>query len=69
MPTLAVGDAAVAEGERAAVATSGLGPLSTAGNRIVDENGDAVTLAGVNWFGMETERFAPTASTCATGRR
>jgi chitinase len=59
VPTLAVGDAAVAEGDRAAVATGGLGPLSTAGNRIVDENGEAVTLAGVNWFGMETERFAP----------
>lgn len=29
-------------------------PLRTSGNKIVDANGDQVTLQGVNWFGFET---------------
>jgi len=59
LPALAVDDATLAEGDMAARATSGLGPLSTDGNRIVDAAGNPVTLAGVNWFGLETARFAP----------
>jgi endoglucanase len=35
------------------------GYLSTRGNQIVDEAGNAVKLNGVNWFGMESTRFAP----------
>lgn len=34
-------------------------PLSTSGNQIVDANGDAVVLQGVNWFGFETSTHAP----------
>jgi endoglucanase len=34
-------------------------PLHTAGNRLVDANGNEVRLSGVNWFGFETETFAP----------
>ena len=34
-------------------------PLSTAGARIVDADGDTVVLQGVNWFGMETANHAP----------
>ncbi|MDO9486525.1 MAG: cellulase family glycosylhydrolase [Actinomycetota bacterium] len=34
-------------------------PLSTSGGRIVDADGDTVTLQGVNWFGMETATHAP----------
>lgn len=36
-----------------------LGPLSTAGNAIVDAAGEPVLLAGVSWFGLETERGVP----------
>ena len=34
-------------------------PLHTEGNKIVDVQGREVTIAGVNWFGMETGSFAP----------
>ena len=33
--------------------------LHTEGNRIVDSNGNQVILTGINWFGLETEAFAP----------
>jgi aryl-phospho-beta-D-glucosidase BglC (GH1 family) len=35
------------------------GFLSTSGSRIIDSQGQVVTLNGLNWFGMETETFAP----------
>ena len=34
-------------------------PLSTAGARVVDANGDTVVLMGVNWFGFETATHLP----------
>jgi aryl-phospho-beta-D-glucosidase BglC (GH1 family) len=34
-------------------------PLSTRGSRIVDANGKAVQLAGVNWFGMNSLIYVP----------
>ncbi|BAZ12951.1 putative cellulase [Calothrix sp. NIES-4071] len=34
-------------------------PLSTSGARIIDASGKTVLLAGVNWFGMETETHVP----------
>jgi endoglucanase len=34
-------------------------PLHAEGGKIVDANGHPVTLSGVNWFGLETETFAP----------
>ena len=34
-------------------------PFSTRGTQIVDANGEPVTLHGINWFGLETEIFAP----------
>lgn len=34
-------------------------PFSTKGSQIVDANGNAVLLRGVNWFGMETEVHVP----------
>ncbi len=37
----------------------GRGFLSTSGNQIVDETGEAVRITGVNWFGMESSTFAP----------
>jgi endoglucanase len=35
------------------------GPLHAEGSKIVDAHGDEVTLTGVNWFGFETNAFAP----------
>src|SRR5262249_3690036 len=35
------------------------GPLKTSGARVVNANGDEVVLSGVNWFGFETQSFAP----------
>ena len=34
-------------------------PLHTDGTRIVDAAGKTVTFTGVNWFGLETDTFAP----------
>src|SRR5690606_2912893 len=34
-------------------------PLTTENARIVDKNGEEVTLTGVNWFGFETDAYAP----------
>ncbi|HEY8458265.1 MAG TPA: glycoside hydrolase family 5 protein [Actinopolymorphaceae bacterium] len=34
-------------------------PLHADGGKIVDSAGQTVTLTGVNWFGFETETFAP----------
>jgi endoglucanase len=33
--------------------------LHTEGHRILDANGNQVVLTGLNWFGLETESFAP----------
>src|SRR5690606_41272312 len=38
----------------AQAAGTGVGYLSTNGNRIVDSAGATVRLTGINWFGMET---------------
>lgn len=57
-PTVSIGDASVLE--RDVVTVIGpVGFLSTKGNQIVDEAGTTVKLAGVNWFGLESGRFAP----------
>lgn len=34
-------------------------PLRAEGGRIVDANGNEVLITGVNWFGLETQAFAP----------
>ncbi|HLV57831.1 MAG TPA: glycoside hydrolase family 5 protein [Natronosporangium sp.] len=34
-------------------------PLTTENARIVDKNGEEVILTGVNWFGFETDAYAP----------
>jgi chitinase len=57
-PGIAIADAAaVTEGDPGA--SRPVGVLSTQGNQIVDEAGTPVRIAAVNWFGMETTRFAP----------
>ncbi|MDT0341739.1 hypothetical protein [Streptomyces litchfieldiae] len=40
-------------------AAPGDGPWSTSGGQIVDAAGDPVRMTGINWFGMETDTFAP----------
>lgn len=57
-PTISVADASVAEGDPVAGGV-GVGYFQTRGNDIVDAAGNDVKLAGVNWFGMETTRYAP----------
>jgi endoglucanase len=37
----------------------GKGYFHTDGSRILDENGRAVRLTGVNWFGLETQNYTP----------
>ncbi|WP_268995482.1 cellulase family glycosylhydrolase [Microvirga roseola] len=36
-----------------------IGSLSTSGNQIVDGAGRPVKISGVNWFGLESDRYAP----------
>ena len=38
---------------------AGAGYWHTSGSAILDQNGQQVRIAGVNWFGMETSNFAP----------
>ncbi|GGC81378.1 cellulase family glycosylhydrolase [Chelatococcus reniformis] len=57
-PTLSVADISVAEGNPVTTG-GGVGFFHTVGSQIVDEAGDPVKIAGVNWFGMESNRFAP----------
>ena len=38
---------------------AGQGFFHTRGNQIVDASGNGVKIAGVNWFGMESDRYAP----------
>ena len=38
---------------------AGAGFWHTSGSAILDQNGQQVRIAGVNWFGMETSNFAP----------
>lgn len=55
--SLSISDASVTEG----AAGVGVAPgwFATSGNQIVDSAGRPVQIAGVNWFGMESETFAP----------
>ena len=40
-------------------AAAGAGSWHTSGSAILDQNGQPVRIAGVNWFGLETSNFAP----------
>src|ERR1700730_16439220 len=40
-------------------AKGGIGPLHTAGAKLVDAQGNEVRITGVNWFGLETDTFSP----------
>ncbi|MBA4187849.1 MAG: endoglucanase [Planctomycetaceae bacterium] len=55
-PSITVGNVTVSEPSQSTVAS---GWLHTEGNQIVDASGTPVRLAGVNWFGMESNTYAP----------
>ncbi|PEG40595.1 chitinase [Mycolicibacterium duvalii] len=55
--SLSISDASVLEGAPGSSAAAGY--FQTAGNQIVDAAGNPVQIAGVNWFGMESDIFAP----------
>ncbi|MFG1477938.1 Calx-beta domain-containing protein [Xanthobacter sp. V4C-4] len=57
-PVLSVSDVAVVEGDPGSAGTAA-GWFSTSGNQIVDADGQAVKIAGVNWFGFESSNAAP----------
>lgn len=60
-PTLSVADISVSEGNpvKSAGAGVGAGFFHTQGNQILDAAGHTVKIAGVNWFGMESDRYSP----------
>lgn len=55
--SLSISDASVLEGAPGTGVAPGY--FRTSGNQIVDAAGNPVQLAGVNWFGMESDIFAP----------
>lgn len=56
-PSITIADTSITVG----VPSSGIAPgyFKTAGNQIVDANGQVIRIAGVNWFGMESSNYAP----------
>jgi len=62
-PTITVSDISVQEGNPVTLpgtgSGAGVGFFHTVGNQILDEAGNTVKIAGVNWFGMESDRYAP----------
>ncbi|HEY7326286.1 MAG TPA: cellulase family glycosylhydrolase [Gemmataceae bacterium] len=52
-PTISIGNTSVSEPTNTGMADF----FHTAGNQIVDVNGNPVKIAGVNWFGFETTTF------------
>ena len=58
-PTLSVNDVSVAEPTGSTSSGGIQGFLSTKGNQIVDEAGNAVRLTGINWFGGEGYNYVP----------
>lgn len=57
LPTLSINDISVIESSPGS-STGEQGWLSTRGNQIIDHLGNPVQLAGVNWFGMESQTYA-----------
>jgi endoglucanase len=47
------------ESQSDAPAPQSIGPLHTAGAKLLDAQGQEVRITGVNWFGLETDTFAP----------
>src|SRR5262249_26170556 len=49
----------LAEPGAAAAQSAPLGFLHTSGAKLLDAHGNEVRITGVNWFGLETNTFAP----------
>jgi endoglucanase len=62
-PMITVADISLQEGNPITLPGTGTGAgqgfFHTVGNQILDEAGNTVKIAGVNWFGMESNRFSP----------
>jgi chitinase len=61
-PTISVGNVSVTETTTTTASGSTLLPsgyLSTSGNQIVSANGTPVKIAAINWYGFETNSYAP----------
>ncbi len=60
---ITVADISIQEGNPLTLPGTGTGAgqgfFRTVGNQILDEAGNTVKIAGVNWFGMESNRFSP----------
>lgn len=56
LPGLSISDATTTEGNPQAAAA---GYFHTSGNQILDASNNPVRIAGVNWFGMESDTYAP----------
>ncbi|MDA2807698.1 cellulase family glycosylhydrolase [Nocardiopsis suaedae] len=56
---VAAAPSAGADPAPAAPAGTGEGPWSAEGAQLVDASGEPVRMTGVNWFGSETETYAP----------
>ncbi len=56
-PTVTVADIKVMEGS--GIKGKGDGFLHTQGNQIVDANGNPFKIAGINWFGLESDDLVP----------
>lgn len=56
-PTLSISDVVVQEPTGTSTTTTSY--FHTFGNQILDENNNAVRIAGVNWFGFESSNYAP----------
>jgi endoglucanase len=54
-----IGTSAFAAGAPDDAATSTIGPLHTSGAKLLNAQGQEVRITGVNWFGLETDAFAP----------
>jgi chitinase len=57
-PTLSIDNTTAVEGASSSGGALS-GPLSTAGNQIVNSAGQPVEIAGVNWFGLESTNMSP----------
>ncbi|TDT88397.1 chitinase [Azorhizobium sp. AG788] len=56
-PAVSIGDVTVTEGNPAVATATGW--FSTSGNQIIDADGNSVQIAGVNWFGFESNTGSP----------
>jgi len=59
LPGISIADISVTEGNPASSTGAAAGFFHTSGNQILDSSNQPVRIAGVNWFGFETDTYAP----------